>query len=351
MEHSKTSTGPPSIWTTRPEPGVTPKILLCLDRSELSETILSYAVMLTKAVTGTLTLMHVVETSGENHSSSHEVLLWELKHREARQYMEQVLKRIEGLDVAVDLQIAEGRAAEQILCFMRQNPVDFVILASHGTHGLTEWSLSSTAAKIIGRTHSSFVVVPSTPVYQQSELEPVVRRILVPLDDSVASQTCLPIVLRIARQQGAELVLAHAIEPVGFSRLPGISRADQQVIKAASSILETAARNYFDLVSQRLRNEGLEVSVVIKSGLNPIALMTDIIDSMNIDFVAMTAHGASRSEDYPLGRMSAHMASHTPVPLLIVQDLERDQMVKALKRRRYDRAPLRSSKSAAGGKS
>lgn len=328
-----------------------PRILLCLDRSELSETILAYAVMLTKAVAGKLTLIHVVETSCENNVNSHEVLLWELKHREARQYMEQVLRRIAGLDVPVDLEIGEGRAAEQILGFIRQNPVDFVILASHGTHGLTEWSLSSTAAKIIGRTHSSFVVVPSTPAYQQSDLEPVIRRILVPLDDSVASQTCLPVVIRIARQQGAELVLAHAIEPVGFSRLPGISRADHQVIDAASSILKSAARNHFDLIARRLRNEGLDVSVVIKSGMNPVGLMTDIIDSMHIDFIAMTAHGSSGSEDYPLGRMSAHMASHTPIPLLIVQDLETEQIARALKRRRYDRAPLRSSKSAAGGKS
>ena len=120
--------------------------------------------MLTKSLSGSLTLMHVVESSGDTASSSHDVLMWKLKYREAHQYMEQILERITGLEVSANMQIEEGRAAEQILGFIRQNPIDFVILASHGTHGLAEWSLSSTAAKIVGCTHSSFVIVPASRI-------------------------------------------------------------------------------------------------------------------------------------------------------------------------------------------
>ena len=169
---------------------------------------------------------------------------------------------------------------------------------------------------------------------------------MVPLDDSLASQACLPIAVRIARQQDAELILLHAIEPAGFNQLPGISDADRKVIDTAALILQSAARKHFDQIAARLQNEGLRVSVVVRSNSNPIALMSEIISSMNVDFIAMTAHGSSGSEEYPLSRTSAHMASHTPVPLLIVQDLEMEQITRALKKRRYDRAPLRCSKSA-----
>jgi nucleotide-binding universal stress UspA family protein len=331
-----------SIETAR-----TPSILLCLDRSELSETILSYAVMLTRALAGSLTLMHVVDSSCHVDSHSHDVLMWELKRHEARQYMGQILERIGRLKISANLQIEEGKAAEQILSYLRQNPVEYIILASHGTHGLAEWGISSTAAKITGRTHSSFVVVPATAIHEHAELEPRIRRILVPLDDSLSSQASLPIAVRIARQQNAELILAHAIEPFSFNQFPGMSHADRKIINATTSILESAARNYFDQISQRLQNEGLKVSVVVRPSTDPIALITEIIASMNIDFIVMSAHGSSGSEDYPLARTSAHMASHTPVPLLIVQDLEKEQISRALKKRRFERAPLRCSKSTA----
>lgn len=346
MEHHLANEDPSASFGNHIETARTPNILLCLDRSELSETILSYAVMLTRSLAGSLTLMHVIESSCDVNSNSHDLLMWELKQHEARQYMDQLMQRIGRFNISADMQIEQGKAAEQILGYIRQHPVDYVILASHGTHGLAEWSLSSTAAKIIGRTHSSFVVVPATPTYQHTELEPCIRRILIPLDDSLSSQASLPIAIRIARQQKAELILAHAIEPVSFNQFSGMPHADREIISAANSILESVARNYFEQIAMRLQNEGLKVSVIVRHSPNPIALINEIIAGMNIDFIVMSAHGSSRSEEYPLARTSAHMTSHTPVPLLIVQDLEKEQISKALKKRRFDRAPLRCSKSA-----
>jgi nucleotide-binding universal stress UspA family protein len=333
-----------SAFTTRPASAKAPQVLLCLDRSELTETILAYAVMLTRAVGGSLTLFHVVESSADRNSRTHDVLLWELKHRQAREYMDQMLERVTRLEVRASLKIEEGGAAEQILGFIRKNPVDFVILASHGIHGVAEWSLSSTAAKVIGRTHSSFVMVPTTPIHQHRELEPCIQRILVPLDGSLSSQTALPSAIRIARQQDAELILVHAIESTSFHNYSGIKGEDRKVIDAASSILASVARDYFELIADRLRKEGLEVSVVVRQNSNPVALISEVIASRNVDFMVMSAHGASGSDQYPLARTPAHMATHTSVPLLIIQDLEKEHISRALERRRSETAPLRCSR-------
>jgi len=328
VENASQYDGPLTPPGSRPASTGMFRILVCLDRSELCETVFSYAVMLARAVGGSLTLMHVVESSGDTCSESHDALMWELKHHEARQYMGQLQERISRLSVPVDIQIEEGRAAEQILSFIRQHPVDLVILASHGTHGLAEWSLSSTAAKIIGRTHSSFIIVPATPVYQHEQQESCVRRILV------------------ARQQHAELILAHAIEPASFNNYSGIPHADREIINAASSILASVAQDYFHQVAARLQSEGVKVSVIVTPNSSPIELIYEIVASRNIDFIAMSAHGSSKSEQCPLARTSAHMASHTSVPLLIVQDLGREQITQAMRKRRYDSAPLKCSESA-----
>lgn len=256
-----------------------PRVLVCLDRSELSEAVLSYAVMLARAASGSLTLMNVVESSGDITSESHDALVWELKRHEARQYMEQLLERIRRLDVPADIRIEEGRAAEQVLGFVRQNPIEFLILASHGTHGLAEWSLSSTATKIISRTQSSFLIVPATPVYQHAEQESCVRRILVPLDDSPRSLAALPLAVRIANQQQAELILAHAIEPASFHHYTGVPHEDRKIVDAASSALESVAQEYFRQVAARLKGEGTKVSVIVTPSPSPVELIYEIVAS------------------------------------------------------------------------
>ncbi|GMR22160.1 MAG: universal stress protein [Acidobacteriota bacterium] len=345
METNSLSDDPLNPPGARPASTGTSRVLVCLDRSELSESVLSYAVMLARAAGGSLTLMNVVESSGDVTSASHDALVWELKRREARQYMGLRLEHISRLDVPVDIQIEEGRAAEQILGFVRQHSVDFLILASHGTHGLAEWSLSSTAAKIISRTHSSFIIVPATPVYQHAEQESCVRRVLVPLDDSTRSLAALPLAVRIAKQQHAELILAHAIEPASFHHYSGVSHADREIVDAASSVLESVAQDYFRQVAARLKGEGIKVSVIVTLSPSPAELIYEIVAGRNIDLIAMSAHGSSGSEQFPFARTSTHLISHAPVPLLVVQDLDRQQMSRCLCKRRYDSAPLKRGMS------
>ncbi len=61
-----------------------------------------------------------------------------------------------------------------------------------------------------------------------------------------------------------------------------------------------------------------------------IDLISDIVASGNIGFVVMAAHGSSSSEQYPVARTPAQLISHAPVPLLIVQDRDREQMSRCL---------------------
>lgn len=329
----------------RPASAGMSKILVCLDQSNLSETVLSYAVMLARATTGTPTLINVIESSADTTSHSHDALAWELRRREAHQYMGQLLARIQRLNIAVDIHIEEGRAAEQILGYVRQHPVDLLILASHGSHGLAEWRLSSTATKIINRTLSSFIIVPATPDYQHAEQADCVRRILVPLDDSPRSLAALPLAVRIARQQDAELVLMHAIEPASFHHHPEVSAEDRGILDSAASVLESVAQTYVQQIATRLRGEGIKISCIIAHRQSPIELIYETIAHRGIDFIAMSAHGASGSVEFPFARTSAQLISHAPVPLLIVQDLDRVQMSRCLERRRFDSTPFRRGES------
>ncbi len=91
MENHSLSDDPLDCAGAQPTSTGASRVLVCLDRSELSETVLSYPVMLARATAGSLTLMNIVESSGDITSESHDALVWELKCNEARQYMGQLL--------------------------------------------------------------------------------------------------------------------------------------------------------------------------------------------------------------------------------------------------------------------
>ena len=80
-------------------------------------------------------------------------------------------------------------------------------------------------------------------------------------------------------------------------------------------------------------------------GTKEIPLTRGFVAGRNIDFIAITAHGSSGSEQCCFARTSAHLISHAPVPLLVIQDLDREQMSRCLRKRRYDSAPLKRGRS------
>ncbi len=74
MENDSLPDDPLKPPGARPASTAVSRVLVCLDRSELSESVLSHAVMLARAAGGSLTLMNVVESSGDITSESHDAL-------------------------------------------------------------------------------------------------------------------------------------------------------------------------------------------------------------------------------------------------------------------------------------
>lgn len=337
------SSGPQGTDRSKPDSLEGSCILVCLDRSALGETVLSYAVTLARATNGSLTLVNVVESPDNIASEGHDALVWELRRSEARQYMKQLVERIGRFGINVDLRIEEGRPAERLLATARQQNIEFVVLASHGSHGLGEWNLSSTTAKVVSRTHSSFFVVPATPGYQDTETR--IRRILVPLDGSMRASSALPLAERIAKQCDAEILLIHAIETTDLTSFSGISSSDRSLVNCAAKVVASAARNHFSQVAARIRADSIDASVIAMPASSPLDLIYDTIVNEDIDLIVVAAHGLSGNKQFPLGRTSEHLVSHAPVPLLVVQDLNRDQMSRCMRRRRFDTAPLKLGES------
>ena len=145
-----------------------PTVLVPLDGSGLSATVLEPATRLARALSGELTLLSVVEPVP---SVLPDALVQEIPDpvrdiREARAYLEQTAASIRESDTGmpVSLHVAYGEAAESIVGTARERHVHAIALATHGRGGLTRLLLGSVATSTLRLTDVPVLVYRPTTV-------------------------------------------------------------------------------------------------------------------------------------------------------------------------------------------
>jgi len=157
-----------------------------------------------------MTLLHVIETlpdSPDVHAT--DALEWEIVRQEARSYLSHLAEGIQDLGVAAETEVAEGSAAHGIAALAAELEADLLVLSTYGEGGTGAWTLGGTAEKILALARGALLIVPAS-AGQPAPRVPL-RRILVPLDGSLRGESVLPTVLRLARADEAEIVIAHAV--------------------------------------------------------------------------------------------------------------------------------------------
>src|SRR5664280_2478234 len=167
-------------------------VMACVDTSALARKVIPHAVAIAKAMEAALTLVRVLEPAPTGEGPPDPVE-WDIRRHQARDHL---------------AQLVQEHPAEKISLWARDHRVDLTVLATHGEGGSTEWDLGSTARKIIDRAPGLVLLVP--PSAPEARIVHY-RRLLVPLDGSSRAESTLPLALRLAKAEGAELLLAHVV--------------------------------------------------------------------------------------------------------------------------------------------
>ena len=131
------------------------KIMIPLDGSELAECVLPHVVAFIKEFNiSDVTLVRVLEPeisySGE-YTIAPEILAEKesVNKSSAKDYLNQVVKRLEHEGTALHTEVLVGRVTERLIDYAEKNDVDLVLMATHGHSGVTRWVRGSVADKIL----------------------------------------------------------------------------------------------------------------------------------------------------------------------------------------------------------
>lgn len=278
-----------------------------------------YAISIAKIFDSDLTLTYVMQPNHDPHGPHlTDTLGWEIARQEARAYLAHHQQEAsQTLGRAVDVRLEQGHPAERIVGVAAELRVDLTVLGSHGEGGVTEWNLGSTVQQVLAVIRASVLIVHAS---SSAPTVVIPKRILVPLDGSLRTEAVLPTTARIASTFGAELILAHVVqEPIASAVL--CTDEDMELAKRLATRLVSRAESYLQGVRDRLAHEVPSVRTVVVRHPNERQCLLELSRKEHVDLFIVSAHGAACDPARTFGSVTAHLVTHSVLPVLVLQDL------------------------------
>ncbi|MFU8772404.1 MAG: universal stress protein [Anaerolineales bacterium] len=300
------------------------KILVPLDGSPLAETVLPHVVALARIYDAHLHLLRVLDPQGDpNLLGSSDPLEWQIIKAEANNYLKSITERLQEIDLHPEFHVVEGSAAESVLEFSTDRDINLIVLSSHGQSGISGWNVSSVVQKIILRARTSIMIVRAYHPSQGEIYDLHYRRILAPLDGSHRAEAVLPIVDKLACGQEAELIVYHVVRKPEMPRRIHLSQEDIELVEKVTERNRIEAARYLEQVKSRV-DAKTETRLVVDEKV--IAPLHEQIEQEQVDLVVLSAHGYSGGTKWPYGSTVISFIAFGTTPLLIYQDLGKDEM-------------------------
>lgn len=142
------------------------------------------------------------------------------------------------------------------------------------------------------------------------------KKILVALDGSKEADRAFNKAVTIAKENNAEMLLAHVIDTRTFATVEAYDRTIvQRADKFATELLEKYQKT--------AKDAGVEsVNYIIEYGSPKVKIPKDIAKENDIDLIVCGATGMNAVERLLIGSVSEHIARYAKCDVLIVRNEE-----------------------------
>jgi len=232
-----------------------------------------------------------------------------------RAYLNALAQRI-GADgtITVSVRVLDGAVADALLAYATAAKVDLVVMATHGRGALSRFWLGSVTDRLVRRAPMPVLLVRPHEEPPDLAQEPVIRRVLVPLDGSALAEQVLAHAIALGTSMDAEYRLVQAIEPVAGEYGTELYNAEPD--EAGFARLQVNAQTYLEHVAAGLRAESLEVRTTVVVG-PPARSILEYASSQAVELIAMATHGRSGIANVLVGGVADKVLRGASVPVLM----------------------------------
>lgn len=288
-------------------------VLVFLEDSNVNEASIRHAQNVAHALGGTVELLQVLRkpTTGNDPIDP---VGWDIKKQKVLNRLGLLSKKVQAADTPCPVTLLEGKCSSQIQSLMELRSGD--IAASMRSHNDGSGYPSETAWAIL-KSQSAAVLMLPNDAKDQSNIP--YQRILVPLDGSPRAEAALPVAVKIAQAQKAELMLCYAPPEPRLTEINSNGHEAEHLHAQVRNHNEKAGETYLQQTKKRLEHTGAKVSVKNASSGDVRRSLIDTMSRENADFVVMATHGQSGHMDVPTGDVARFVLEKAHIPVLLVR--------------------------------
>jgi nucleotide-binding universal stress UspA family protein len=141
-------------------------ILVPLDGSKQSETLLPYIKNLASELKSKIILLHVISQPYQIYTGTEGVVEvcytreeLKMKRVDAKNYLERLGRLCIGKGIIFSTQVRVGEAAEEIIKLAEKHNIDLVAMSTHGRSGFSRWEHGSIADKVLHAGNTPLLLV------------------------------------------------------------------------------------------------------------------------------------------------------------------------------------------------
>ena len=303
----------PDQSSNRRLPLAPPDVLVFIDDANVSDASIQHAQNVARALGGTVELLQVL-CRPSNGDGPVDPVDWDIKKQRALKRLGSLSKKAQTAETACPITLLEGNCASQIKSLMDLRTGDIAAALRSGSDG--DWYQSETTWAVLKSQSAAVLMIPDDA---QAEPNTSYRRILVPLDGSPRAEAVLPMAVKIAQAQNAELTLCYVPPDPRLTEIVTNGHETAHLDAKVRDLNTKAGETYLGRTKKRLDHNGLNISIKVTASGDVRRALIALMARENTDLVVMATHGQSGHKDVPTGDVARFILEKAHIPVLLVR--------------------------------
>jgi len=276
------------------------KILVPVDFTETSETVISKATTLAKLLKADLLLLHVVAYNGYGFSILPEAsalpTIAEIEKAVSAKMDEMQASIRKKYGITPEVYVSTGNIDSEVIDFSKNKKIDLIIMGTHGASGYKEMFIGSNSQRV--------VTLSDVPVLtmQKDTGKLGFENILLPIDNSVHSREKVVLATAIAKQFGAKI---HILGLAGSTDKTDLNKFKIKV----------------ESVEKYITSAKLPYKTTITEKSNLAGLAMEYAEENKCDLIIINTGHESKITGIFLGAFAQQIVNHSKIPVLSMKHL------------------------------
>ncbi|MBN2366763.1 MAG: universal stress protein [Calditrichaeota bacterium] len=290
------------------------KILIPVDFSDFSNQALDYALKLANQFQSDIILLHAIVLFQDDVGEEQRLQEYEdwinRREKSIQTNMDSSKAKAATHGLEVETVVSRGvNAADVILEYLDDHPIDLVVMGTHGRTGLKHLLLGSVAEKVVRLSPAPVMTI------HRSIREFKVEKILVPIDFSPYSQDAADTAIELAVLFKSSLHLIHVIEQ---DIHPSFYAAGiESIFQIDKGLKDRVIENLKEFLAAQLPPD-LKTEYIVKEGKAHKEIVEYSKES-GVDLIVIATHGLSGLDYILLGSTTEKVVRWANCPVLTVK--------------------------------